>query len=323
MQSAKMKIVVLDAYTLNPGDNPWDAVRELGDLVVHDRTSADQVAERASDARIVLTNKTPLDATALDQLSNLRFISVLATGHNIVDVAAARARGIPVSNVPEYGTNSVAQHVFSLLLHFTQHCQQLDQLVHQGEWARRGDFCFWDAPLVELAGKHMGIVGFGRIGRRVGELAHALGMSVLANDINRNEPPGYEPFAWKPMEALFAESDVVTMHCPQTEENTGLVNRALISKMKRSALFFNASRGGLVNESDLADALNDGAIAGAGLDVLSVEPVRHDNPLLRARNCLITPHVAWATVEARRRLMAVTARNIAAFLEGRPMNVVN
>jgi glycerate dehydrogenase len=318
-----MKIVVLDGSALNPGDNPWGAVAELGDLVVHDRTVPGEVVGRAADAEIILTNKTPLDGPLLAQLPRLQFVSVLATGYNIVDVVAARGRGIVVSNVPEYATDSVAQHVFAMVLHFVQRCQRLDQLIREGEWLRRGDFCFWDAPLTELAGKHMGIVGFGRIGRRVGRLAHAFGMSVAAVDVARHDAPGYKPFSWQSLEAVFSESDVVTLHCPQTASTAQLVNRQLLSRMKRTALLINASRGGLVNEQDLADALNRGEIAGAAVDVLSAEPASLDHPLLRARNCLVTPHVAWATVEARRRLMAVTAHNIAAFLRGHPENVVN
>lgn len=318
-----MRIIVLDGHTLNPGDNPWDEIAALGELHVYERTRPDQVVERAKMADIVLTNKTLLDARALQSLPQLKFISVLATGYNIVDAAVAGDRGIPVSNVPEYGTDSVAQHVFALLLHFCHHCARHDQLIRSGEWQQRGDFCFWERPLVELAGKCMGIVGFGRIGRRVGELAHAFGMEVAAYDVVSGSPPDYQPFSWKTLDQLFTESDVVSLHCPQTSENAGMVNRLLLSKMKPTAWLLNAARGGLIDERDLADALNNGTIAGAGLDVLSLEPPADDNPLLQARNCLITPHTAWGTVEARRRLMAVTAENIAAFLSGRPINVVN
>jgi glycerate dehydrogenase len=328
-----VQIVVLDGYTLNPGDNPWDPVAALGELTVYDRTPAQQIVDRVGPAEIVLTNKTPLGGPILAALPALRFISVLATGYNVVDVASARRQGIAVSNVPEYGTDSVAQHVIALLLALVHHPERHDQLVRQGHWQRRGDFCFWDAPLTELAGKRMGIVGFGRIGRRVGQLAHALGMEVLAYDpgvpacgVPACGPGGLpedQPVAWRSLDALFAEADVISLHCPLEADNQGMVNRARIATMKPSALLINTARGGLVNERDLADALDEGRIAGAAVDVLSREPAAADNPLLAAKSCLITPHIAWATLEARRRLMAVTARNIAAFLQGEPLNVVH
>jgi len=317
-------IVVLDGYTLNPGDNPWDAVEAFGSLTVYDRTPAEEVVERAMPAEIVLTNKTPLTAESLARLPNLKFVSVLATGFNVVDVRTARERDIPVSNVPEYGTDSVAQHVFATILTFCHRPALHDRLIREGEWHRSGDFCFWSGgPLVELAGKRMGIVGFGRIGRRVGELAHALGMEVAAYDVNQSAPPAYSPFQWQPIDQLFAQSDVVSLHCPQTDDNAGMVNRELLATMKPSALLVNAARGGLINEADLAEALNAERIAGASLDVLSSEPPADGNPLLRAKNCLLTPHIAWAAVEARRRLMEVTAQNVSAFLGGQPINVVN
>jgi glycerate dehydrogenase len=318
-----MHLTILDGYTLNPGDNPWDAIRALGDLTIYDRTPAEQIVERAAGADVVMTNKTPLTAATLQQLPDLKMISVLATGFNIVDVRAARELGIAVCNVPVYGTDSVAQHVMAVLL---THCHQPvlhDQAVRAGDWQQSGDFCFWKSPLIELAGKRMGIVGFGRIGRRVGELAHVLGMDVAAYDVNQGDPPAYQPFQWATIDEVFAESDVVSLHCPQTDDNAGMVNRHVLGKMKATAFFINAARGGLVVEQDLADALNQGQIAGAALDVFSAEPAKADNPLLTARNCLITPHIAWATVEARRRLMAITAENIAAFAKGKPINVVN
>ncbi len=318
-----MKLVVLDGHTLNPGDNPWTQLESLGEVTVYERTRADQIVDRAADADILLTNKTPLRGETLQLLPQLKFISVLATGYNIVDISVASTRGIPVANVPEYGTDSVAQHVVAVMLHFAHQCALHDRLVREGEWQRRGDFCFWHTPLVELAGKQLGIVGFGRIGRRVGALADALGMSVLACDVSRDQPPPYRAFSWGSIEDVFANSDVVTLHCPQTQENVGMVDRLLLAKMKRTALFINAARGGLVNEQDLADALDRGTLAGAALDVLSCEPPRGDNPLLHARNCLLTPHIAWATLEARRRMMAVTVENVRAFLLGSPQNVVN
>jgi glycerate dehydrogenase len=318
-----MRIVVLDGYTLNPGDNPWTPVASLGELVVYDRTSEAEIVPRAVDADMILTNKTPLSASTLAQLPRLRFVSVLATGYNIVDVAAARAQDVVVSNVPEYSTDSVAQLVLAGVLHFCHRAAQLDQLIRDGEWQRRGEFSFWIAPLIELAGKQIGIVGFGRIGRRVGEIAHALGMSVLAYDVQPGPLPDYQPFRWESLEAIFEHSDVVTLHCPQTADNQRFVNHALLTRMKPTALLINAARGGLVHEPDLADALNQGVLAGAALDVLSSEPPPADHPLLRAKNCLLTPHIAWATCEARQRMMAITADNIAAFLQGHPRNVVN
>jgi glycerate dehydrogenase len=317
-----MRAVVLDGYTLNPGDNPWSGLEALADLQVHDRTAADAVIERAIDADIVLTNKTRLTAQIIGQLPRLRFVAVLATGYDVVDVGAARARGIPVSNVPEYGTESVAQLVFALLLELAQHVALHDAAVHAGEWTRAADFSFWKAPLVELAGLTMGIVGFGRIGRRVGGIADALGMRVIAA---RGAPRDVPPFlvTWTDLPALFAAADVVSLHCPLTPDNAGFVNAALLQRMRPTAYLVNTARGGLVDEGDLAAVLNAGGIAGAAVDVVSAEPIRPDNPLLTARNCLITPHIAWATLAARRRLMAATVQNVEAFLAGRPINVVN
>lgn len=318
-----MKIVVLDGYTLNPGDNPWAALARLGALTVYDRTPNDQIIERARDAEIALTNKTPLTAATLAQSPRLRFIGVLATGYNVVDTTAARARGIPVSNVPEYGTDSVAQHAFALLLELCQHVGLHDAAVQAGEWTRATDFCIWKTTPMELAGLTMGIVGFGRIGRRVGRLAHAFGMSVIAAGGSRRDHPGHEPFAWATVQKLFAVADVISLHCPLTADNAAFVNRDLLRTVKPSALFINAARGGLVDEAALADALNAGQLAGAAVDVVSVEPMRVDNPLLQARNCIITPHIAWASLAARRRLMAATVKNVEAFMAGRPINVVN
>ncbi|MDY7010685.1 MAG: D-2-hydroxyacid dehydrogenase [Planctomycetota bacterium] len=318
-----MKIVVLDGKTLNPGDNPWDAVEKLGELTVYDRTADDEILQRAAGAEVLLTNKTPLSAETLEQLDSLRFISVLATGYNVVDVEAAGRRGVVVSNVPIYATDSVAQFTFAMLLELCHHVGSHDSAVKAGRWAESGNFCFWDFPLVELAGKKMGIVGFGRIGRRVGELAHAFGMEVLAADVNQVNPPEYEPFQWVEVEELFTTADVVSLHCPQTSDNVGMVNRELLGRMKAGAFLINTSRGGLIVEADLAGALNAGQIAGAALDVVSTEPIKPDNPLLSAQNCLITPHIAWAALAARRRLMATTAENIAAFVAGKPINVVS
>ncbi len=317
-----MRIVVLDGYTLNPGDNPWNEVAALGELEVYDRTPPESVVERAKGADILLTNKTPVSAETLQQLNTLKFIAVLATGYNIVDVETAKARGIPVSNVPVYGTDSVAQFVFALVLEHAHSVKHHSDAVKEGAWARSEDFCFWDMPLIELRGKKMGIVGFGRIGQRTGALANAFGMEVLAYDIDRSAEPGY-PFDWRELESLFEEADIVSLHCPLTPENEGLVNRDLLVRMKPAAFLVNTARGPLVNEQDLADALNAGRIAGAACDVVSSEPITADNPLLKAKNITLTPHIAWATREARARLMQMTAENVRAFLAGAPINVVN
>ncbi|MEW6754164.1 MAG: D-2-hydroxyacid dehydrogenase [Candidatus Latescibacterota bacterium] len=318
-----MRIVVLDGYTLNPGDNPWDEVAALGEFAVYDRTPPDLILERAQGAAVVLTNKTPLTGATLAALPELRLICVLATGYNVVDVAEARRRQIPVSNVPVYGTDSVAQFVFALLLEHCHHVARHDAAVRRGDWSRTPDFCFWETPLVELAGRRMGIVGFGRIGRRVGELAHAFGMEVLAHEVAPGEPPRYRPFAWRALDEVFAEADVVSLHCPQTADNVGFVNRALLGRMQRHAFLINTARGSLVNEADLAWALGEGRIAGAAVDVVSHEPIAADNPLLSAPNLIITPHMAWGALAARQRLMRTVAHNVRSFLEGRPTNVVN
>lgn len=318
-----MKIVVLDGYTLNPGDNPWTEVEKLGDLTVHDRTPAEQILNRSGGADILLTNKTPLSAETIAKLDSLKCICVLATGFNVVDIVEAKKRSIPVCNIPVYGTNSVAQFTFALLLELCHRVGLHDEAVKAGEWISCPDFSFWKVPLIELAGQKMGIVGFGRIGRHVGELAHAFGMEVLAADEIEVNPPDYAPFAWKSIEALFAEADVISLHCPQTASNAGFVNRELLSTTKKGAIFLNDSRGGLMVEQDLADALNSGQLGGAAVDVISSEPMSPDNPLLKARNCLVTPHMAWATLAARNRLMQTTADNIAAFQKGKPTNVVN
>lgn len=318
-----MRIVVLDGYTLNPGDNPWDPVEALGDLAVFDRTEDALIVDRARHAEIVLTNKTRLTAHTLEQLPRLQFISVLATGFNVVDVDAARERAIPVANVPEYGTDSVAQYVMAVILHFARQCARHSELVKQGEWTGSVDFCFWETPLNELTGKRLGIIGFGRIGRAVGKLANGFGMEVLAHDTNPRDTPAYEPFAWAGIEEIFSQCDYVSLHCPETATNQGMVNRALLEKMRPNSVFINTARGGLVNESDLAAVLEQERIAGAAIDVLSAEPPPADHPLLRARKCLITPHIAWATLAARQRLMSITADNVRAFLAGTPINIVN
>ena len=318
-----MKIVVLDGRTLNPGDNPWTVIEALGELALFEHTPPDKILERARPADILLTNKTPLSAALLAELPRLKFISVLATGFNVVDAQAARRRGIAVSNVPVYGTDAVAQFVLALLLELCHHVGLHDASVKQGDWARALDFCYWKTPLVELADRTMGVVGFGRIGRRVGQLAHAFGMKVIAYDVVCGPDPGFAPFRWVSLRDLFSQADVVSLHCPQTPANQGFVNQALLERMQPHAFFINTARGGLVNESDLAAALNAGTIAGAAVDVVASEPIQPANPLLRAKNCILTPHQAWATLSARKRLMQATAENIAAFIQGRPIHVVN
>ncbi len=318
-----INIVVTDGFTLNPGDNPWVEIEKLGSLTVYERTSAAQLVARCRETDLIIVNKTPVGRDCLLQLPRLRFITVSATGFDCVDIEAAGCRGIPVSNVPVYGTDSVAQYVFSAILHVWHNIADHDASVKNGEWGNQPDWSFWKTPLIELRGKRLGIVGFGRIGRRVGELAHAFGMDVMACDTLRRSEPGYSPFSWAGLEELFAASDVISVHCPLTAENREFINRSLIGRMKPTAILINASRGQLVHEPDLAEALNLGIIAGAVLDVVSEEPIRPENPLLTARNILITPHLAWATREARLRLMATTVENVRAFLEGRPRNVVN
>ena len=318
-----MNIVVLDGHTLNPGDNPWDELASLGNLTVHDLTAEDEILQRSQNVELLYTNKTPLSKEVLDQLPTLKMIGVLATGYNIVDTEAARARDIPVCNIPVYGTDSVAQYVFAQLLEFCHHIPLHDQAVRNGRWAEVQEFSFWETPLVELAGKTMGIVGFGRIGRRVGELATAFGMGVVAFDVYHGDPPPYVSFQWLSIEELFEQADVISLHCNQTDDNIEFVNRDLLQRMKPTALLINAARGGLVQEQDLADALNAGVLAGAALDVTSREPIDPANPLLKAKNAVITPHIAWATLAARRRMMHTAYENAKAFIGGSPTNVVN
>jgi glycerate dehydrogenase len=313
-----MKIVALDGYVLNPGDLSWDALHELGECKIHERTATDVIVERALDADVVLTNKCPLSAETLAQLPALKYIGVMATGYNVVDVAAVKERGIVVSNVPIYGTKSVAQHVFALILEHTQHVGAHAAAVNEGRWSKNIDWCFWDHPLVELDGKVLGIVGYGRIGQAVADLGRAFGMQVIV--ASRTAKEGVEQVS---IDELFQRSDVVSLHCPQTPETEGLVNAQRIELMKPSALLVNTSRGPLVVEDDLAAALNAGRIGGAALDVLSSEPPSPDNPLLSAKNCFVTPHIAWATQAARTRLLGTVVENIRAFAAGNPQNVVS
>ncbi len=316
-----MNIVVLDGYTLNPGDLSWEPLTSLGECRIYERTPLAETVARALDAEILLTNKALIERRHIDQLPRLKYIGVLATGTNVVDLAAARARGIPVTNVPGYGTRSVAQSTLALLLELTHHTGHHAWTVREGRWSRNPDFCYWDFPLVELDGLTMGIVGLGRIGSAVATLATSLGMKVLTT--TRNGTAAASPFKLVDLETLFRQSDVVSLHCPLTAETARLINPQSLSWMKPAAFLLNTSRGGLIDEAALATALNSGRLAGAGLDVLSTEPPLPDNPLLHAKNCIITPHLAWGTRAARLRLLNVVAENIRRFLSGDPQNVVN
>ena len=318
-----MKIVLLDAYAANPGDLSWDGLREFGEVTVYDRTAPEDVLARIGDAEVVYVNKVRLDGQTLRQCENLKLVSVLATGYNVVDTAAAKELGILVCNSPSYSTASVAQLTIAHLLELCSHVGALSDACHSGRWAACQDFCFWDAPLMELSGKTMGIIGYGTIGRAVGAIAQALGMRLLVNA--RHSDPALESptCRYAPLEELLAQSDVVTLHCPQTPETTGLIDRARIAQMKDGAILLNTSRGGLIVEQDLADALRSGKLRGAAVDVVSQEPIRPENPLLAAPNCLMTPHVAWAPLEARQRLLAIAKENLAAYCSGSPINVVN
>ena len=320
-----MKIVVLDGYTENPGDLSWEELGKLGELTVYDRTSLTDEAEtiaRIGDAEIVFTNKTPITRKVLDACPGIRFISLLATGYNCVDYAYAREKGIPVTNVPTYGTASVGQFAIALLLEICHHIGHHDASVHAGNWERCADWCYWDYPLIELAGKTMGIIGFGRIGQTTGRIARAMGMEVLAYDSHPSDA-GRAIAEYVDLDALLSRSDVVALHCPLFPETEGIINRETIAKMKDGAILLNNSRGPLVVEQDLADALNAGKLAAAGLDVVSTEPIRGDNPLLNAKNCIITPHISWAPKESRQRIMDCAVSNVKAFLSGSPVNVVN
>ena len=320
-----MKIVVLDGFCLNPGDLSWQAFADIGDLTVYDRTPLDdseEIIRRIGDSEIVLTNKTPISRTTLDRCPAVRYTGVLATGYNVVDTAAARERGIPVCNVPAYGTQAVAQFAIALLLEICGRAGHHDQAVHSGRWSECPDYCFWDYPLMELAGKTMGIIGYGSIGQAVGRIAAALGMEVIASGPHPWSE-GERPARYVPLEELLESSDVVSLHCPLLPETKGLINRDTIAKMKDGAILLNNSRGPLLVERDVADALNSGKLYAAGVDVADVEPLPADSPLLKAKNCVITPHISWAPLEARRRLMEIAAANLRAFLDGRPVNVVN
>jgi len=313
-----MKIVVLDGYTLNPGDLSWEALEAIGEVKVYDRTPASETIKRAEGCEVILSNKTLLMEAELAQLPDLRYVGLLATGYNTVDVKYAGSHGITVTNVPAYSTPSVAQHTFALLLEMTNHVQSHSDIVREGEWSRSVDFSFWTHPMLELAGKTIGIIGVGQIGKKAAEIARAFGMNVLGYD---TEPSGDCTFVG--LDELLRESDFVSLHCPLFAENTKMVNAEFLSKMKNSAFLINTSRGGLVDDQALADALNAETIAGAGLDVLTTEPPAADNPLLSAKNCIITPHIAWASRAARSRLMDAIADNLRHYLDGNPKNVVS
>lgn len=318
-----MKIVILDGYTTNPGDLSWDWLSAYGDVTVYDRTPREKIAERTRDAEIVVTNKTPLGKTEIDQMLNLRFVALLSTGYNVVDGAYLRQKGIPVSNIPAYSTGAVAQLVFAFLTAFANRVALHSEAVHAGEWSRCPDFCFWKAPLAELAGKTLGIIGFGGIGQKVADIAAAFDMHVLAVSGHETDQSARKNFQWTTLEDLAAQSDFITLHCPLNEKTENLVDAAFLARCKPTAYLINTARGPVVDAAALADALNEGRLAGAGLDVLTTEPPADDNPLLHAKNCLITPHIAWAGYETRARLMSILKENFAAFAEGTPIHVVN
>ena len=317
-----MKIVVLDGHTLNPGDNPWDPLTALGDVILYDQTPDEQIVDRSREADVLVVNKIPLDEARLSQLDRLRLIAVSATGYDCVDTVAARARDIAVVNVPEYGSASVAQHTFALLLQLCNRTAEHDAAIRAGQWQQCGHFSFWNYSLIELAGKRMGLVGYGQIGRRVGRIAQALGMEVWV--ATRTPVAASEvPIRETGLDELFSQADVISLHCPATPATIGLVDRGRLARVRSEAILINTARGQLVVERDLADALNEGRLAAAGLDVMAEEPLPEESPLRTAKNCLLTPHLAWASLAARRRLMAITAENIKACFSNRPIHVVN
>lgn len=317
-----MKIVILDGYTENPGDLSWEGFENLGELVVYDRTPVDLIVERIGDADAVITNKTPITEDTLNKCPKVKYIGVLATGYNVVDVETARKRNIPVTNIPTYGTAAVGQFAIAMLLEICHHVAHHSDAVHEGRWESNADWCFWDYPLIELADKTMGVIGFGRIGQATGRIAKALGMNVIAYDEYPNES-GRELADYVSLDVLLAQSDVIALHCPLFPSTEGIVNRDTIAKMKDGVIILNNSRGPLIVEQDLADALNSGKVYAAGLDVVSTEPIKGDNPLLKAKNCIITPHISWAPKESRQRLMDIAVNNLKSFVDGETVNVVN
>lgn len=317
-----MKIVILDGYTENPGDLSWEGFEKLGELTVYDRTPESEIVSRIGDAEIVYTNKTPVSEATMAQCKNLRYIGLLATGYNVVDVDAAKKRDIIVTNTPAYGTDAVGQFAIAMLLEICHHVAHHSDAVHAGRWSENPDWCFWDYPLIELAGKTMGVIGFGRIGQATGRIAKALGMNVIAYDSFASEA-GKAIGSYVSLDTLLSTSDVIALHCPLFAETKGIINKDNIQKMKDGVIILNNSRGPLVVEADLADALNSGKVYAAGLDVVETEPILPDNPLLSAKNCIITPHISWASKESRQRLMDIAVNNLAAFVAGDPVNVVN
>jgi len=318
-----MKIVVLDGYTLNPGDLSWDRLKQFGEVTIYDRTPSDKILERIGDAEIVYTNKTPLSKETLKKIPNTKFIGVLATGYNVVDVDAAKDLGITVTNIPTYGTDAVAQFAMALLLEMCHHIGEHSREVKNGAWSNSKDFCFWNFPLIELAGKNMGVIGMGRIGQTTAKIAQSFGMNVLAYDAFPNKDLETETLKFVGLDELFKNSDAISLHCPLFESTKGIINKDNIAKMKDGVMIVNTSRGPLIVEEDLAEALNSGKVAGAAVDVLSEEPAKMNNPLMTAKNCIITPHIAWAPKEARDRLLNIAIDNLEAFLNGNPVNVVS
>ena len=320
-----MKIVVLDGFTENPGDLSWDALGQLGELTVYDRTSYVEspiIVERIGDAEIVVTNKTPISKETIDRCPNMKAIAVLATGYNVIDFKYAKEKGIPVINVPTYGTQIVGQYAVSLLMEICSHIGHHDRTVKAGKWENNIEWCYWDYPMIELYGKTAGIIGLGRIGKATARILNAMDMRVLAYDAFQSEE-GRKLAEYVDLDTIYAESDVILLHCPLFAENAKMINKDSIAKMKDGVIIINNSRGGLINEQDLADALNSGKVYAAGLDVVSTEPIKGDNPLLKAKNCIITPHISWAAQAARQRIMDITVANIKSFIEGNPINVVN
>ncbi len=317
-----MKIVVLDGYTLNPGDLSWEELERFGEITVYDRTPIDRIVERIGDAEVIFTNKTPLTRETLKKACSVKYIGVLATGYNVVDIAAAKESGITVTNIPTYGTYAVAQFVFALLLEICHHVGEHSKSVRDGKWESCPDFCFWNYPLIELHGKTMGIIGLGRIGQSVAKIAQSLGMNVIAYDKYENKELQGETLKYASMEELLADSDIISLHCPLFESNMGMINKNTIAKMKTGVIIINTSRGPLIIEEDLAEALNCGKVYAAAVDVVSSEPIKSDNPLLTAKNCIITPHIAWAPKEARQRLLNIAAENLKSFLEDKPVNTL-
>ena len=323
MKDTNRKIVVMDGHALNPGDLDWGWMEAYGNVTVYDRTGAEEIPAHAEGAEVIFTNKTPITRELIAACPELKMIGVLATGYNVVDCQAAAERGIPVCNIPAYATDSVVQMTMALLLEICHQVGHHDRLVHEGEWARRGEFCFWDRPMTELTGKTFGIIGCGKIGQKMARVASAFGMKVIYTSRHRRPEEEQGICSFVSMEELLGTSDIVSLHCPLFAENEKMINKDTIAGMKDGAILLNTARGGLVSDEDLAEALNSGKLAGAGLDVVSEEPISDDNPLLQARNCFIAPHIAWAPLETRSRLMGIAEENLRAFAEGHPIHVVN